>query len=227
MSRGLKLRWKEAKVHLKGAKRLKIDHCHGSDFQTCKGAGRLVPMLMVEMVKIMKIVYKGAALQNADKAIEKAITSWQAAQKAVQIALVAILFNLYRSNDGETAIKRLNTLLEGVKGVNTTAIVEWAVRMGFTVTEDGFQTAPSQEQIEELAGKGFELAKKLHWWDLKPVNPFAGYNFEDQINTVLDRTSTMLKRVEEGKLSDDDAEKVVIDVAQVQRVRDALTAKAA
>ena len=174
----------------------------------------------------IKMVYPQARMNDADKAVDTACGSWQKAQKDIQVALVSILYNQYKHRDGETTLKRFNRLVEGVKGVNTTAIVEWGVRMGFSVADDasGFDGCPSQTEIEELAGKGFINAKQLFWWSLKPIKPFDGYNLTAKIDALVAEATKKMAQAETWAESDDavkvaNAEKIVVDADQLARLK--------
>lgn len=162
------------------------------------------------------VTYGTKAMKDPDYAVEKAVGSWQAARKATQVACVSILAALYRHNDGETAMRRATTLVDGSVGANQKAIVEWFVKMGFLVGEEGFVGTPSKTVIENLAGKGFKLAKELHWWTLKPVNPFEGYSLEAARDQLVKRAEKMLKLATEDEGA---ADKININIDMLEAIK--------
>jgi hypothetical protein len=145
----------------------------------------------------MKIVYTGKALQNPDKSISSAITGWQGAQRAIQVANVAILYALYTHKDTDTTKKRVTTLIDGTKGVNTIALVEWFVQMGFKFDKDGVTSCPDNATIEAKAGDHFKDAKTLHWFDLKPISPYKGFDLKGQLVALVKNAKGATKKVEE------------------------------
>lgn len=164
----------------------------------------------------MKIIYNSEVLANTDKCIEKAVSSWQEAQKRTQIALVSILMAQYRHKDGETTIKRCNTLIEGAKAGNQKAIVEWLDRMGFRIDAEGIKAAPDNAVIEARAGRGFADAKALEWWELKPQKPFEGYDLVAAHAALIKKADKMVALAEE---SPEAAEKINIDPDMLERLR--------
>jgi hypothetical protein len=151
----------------------------------------------------IKVTYNRKVMENVDKCIDKAVESWQAARKYTQVALVATLCAKYHSGDAETAVKRMNRIVAGAQGANTNAIVEWGVLMGYTVDAEGkgFSAAPENDVIKSRAGAGFKGAKELHWWSLKPIKPFEGYDLMGALQSLVKKANQMdeLKGKDEDK----------------------------
>ena len=141
----------------------------------------------------LKVIYNSKTLVDADKCVAKSVSSWQDARKYTQIALVATLIAAYRHGDRETAVKRMNTIVEGAKGAHTRAIVEWGVQMGYKVDEKGtcFASAPDKATIQAIAGDNFKNAKELMWFDLKPIKAFEGYDLTAAVHSLLKKASQM------------------------------------
>jgi hypothetical protein len=158
----------------------------------------------------IKVVYNSKTLAETDKCVAKSVSSWQDARKFTQIALVSVLIAAYRHGDGETAVKRMNTIVEGAKGGNTKAIVEWGVQMGYKVDEKGtcFASAPDKDTIARLAGDNFKNAKALLWFNLKPIKAFEGYDLDAAVHALIKKANKM----QELAANDEDAaSKIVID----------------
>lgn len=154
----------------------------------------------------IKVIYNSKTMQDTDKCIEKAVSSWQAARKYTQIALVSIVQSLYMHGDTDTAVKRATRVIDGAQGANTKAIVEWLVQMGFKVDDKGTKiaSAPDNATLKELVGDNYKTAKALFWWELKPMNAFAGFDLASQLKALVDKAEKM------QKAANDDAEKAAV-----------------
>jgi len=93
----------------------------------------------------------------------------------------------------DTAKRRINTLIDGVTGVNTTAIVEWFVQMGFKFDKDGVKGCPTKAEIKENAGENFLTAKNLHWWSLKAIKPYAGFDLVAKVHALVTAGDAAIK----------------------------------
>ena len=153
-----------------------------------------------------KVTYNSKTMQDTDKCIDKAVGSWQAARKYTQVALVSIVQSLYLHGDRDTAVKRAERLIAGAVGANTKAIVEWLVQMGFKVDEKGTKiaSAPENDALKECVGDNYSKAKALHWWDLKPMNAFAGFDLASQLKALVEKAEKM------EKAANDDPEKASV-----------------
>lgn len=166
-------------------------------------------------LKVVKS-YRKDDIANPDGVIERMEGSWQAAYRNTQIALVATLVDCYLHGDKPTAVERANRIVEAVAhGGNAKAVVEWLVSFGFVVGDKAFAEAPDRDTIEERAKAGFEAAKNLMWWTLKPQKPFEGWSFEAALNKVLADAQKF------AKMAADDPEaaaKIKIDMGLVDDV---------
>jgi hypothetical protein len=91
--------------------------------------------------------------------------------------------------------------------VNQAAVVEWFVKFGgLIVAEDasGFGSWQGPKFIAEH----LDDAKATMWYDLRKQNAFAGYNAEAEVHKFIAKYKGMRDKLNEGKLSDEDAKKV-------------------
>jgi hypothetical protein len=161
----------------------------------------------------MKVIktYKVSDMQNPDAVIKRMESSWQAAYRNTQVALVATVVSLYVSGDKPTAVARANRIVEAVSVAgNAKAIVEWFTTFGFKCDAKAFTEAPERPAIADLCGDGFKKAKELMWWTLKPQNAFAGFNLSAALTKVLADVDKMNKRAAN---SEEDATIIKIDPA--------------
>jgi hypothetical protein len=145
-----------------------------------------------------KVVYRLAAnVAELDKMVENAIASANTMRKRVQVVAIAILAHAEKHGD----YTRAQTLIEGLgHGVNMKALVEFFVRFGGLVVdseEGGFCDWKGSEYIRE----NFQNAKATMWWELKPQNPWQGFDLETELVKLIKRAQTAEKRIE--KLPDD------------------------
>jgi hypothetical protein len=121
-------------------------------------------------------------------------------------------------------LKTINALDEMGQHTYSEAALVWLEKYyGYTCDESGKQV--------EWKGKDFikanwEAAKACKFWTLAKAkaSSFKGYNFNDAVHATLTQADKMLKKVADGKLSEEDKLAVVIDMAQMRRVRSALAA---
>ena len=164
-------------------------------------------------LKIVK-TYASNDLAEPDKVIERMEGSWQAAYRNTQLALVATLVTLHQHGDRPTAVTRANRIVNAVKiGGNSKAVVEWLSTFGFVMGDDAVAEAPDRATIEERCKGpkgGFQKAKELMWWTLKPQNPFKGWNLQ----AVLMKAVADAAKFE--KVANDEPDKAdVIDIDPV------------
>ena len=150
----------------------------------------------------MKVIYVLAKnAKELDRQIALAIESAVTMKKRVQVAAVSILAHAAEHGD----YTRAAILVDGLgQGVNGTALVEFFVKFGgLTVDaeEGGFNGWAGAEYIRD----NFEGAKAQPWFELKPVNPWAGYNLEDDVLKLVKKHTAMLKKLH--ALPDDDAKR--------------------
>ena len=172
-------------------------------------------------LKVVK-TYNKQDVSNPDKVIDRMESSWQAAYRNTQIAIVATVMDCYIHGDRPTAVKRANRIVNAVTvGGNAKAVVEWFVQMGFVVGNPdpdaktkAFVEAPDRETLKERAGENFITAKGLMWWTLKPQNPFEGWTMYAALNKVFsDATGKYAKMAEEGVEGIDIPEELVKGLA--------------
>ena len=147
----------------------------------------------------MKVVYKLAkTVKELDRQIELAIQSANTMKNRVQVAAVSILAHAEAHGD----YTRAAVLVDGLgQGINGAALVEFFVKFGGLVVdaeEGGFSGWSGKEYIAE----NFEAAKAQPWFELKAVNPWAGYNLEDALTKLADNHIKMTQKL--GKLADND-----------------------
>lgn len=166
-----------------------------------------------------KIVYRTDMMGNADKAIDVASGSWQKTQRDIQVALVATVYCQYRDNDRGTTVERINRLIECTQGVNTKAITEWFVRMGFNFTKEGLDKSgiPTKAELGATVGKEFKNAKELLWHGLKPIKPFDEFDEVKAVNSLISKMKTKIELKEKllnSEDSDDLAKAELINATQ-------------
>ena len=158
----------------------------------------------------MKVVYKLA--KNAaelDRQIVLAIESANTMKNRVQVAAVSILNHAFLHGD----YTRAAVLVDGLgAGINGTALVEFFVKFGGLVVdaeEGGFSGWKGNEYIKE----NFDAAKAQPWFELKPVSPWAGYNLEDELTKLINKHTSMLKKIHKLEEDDDSREKFSFEVS--------------
>ena len=159
-----------------------------------------------------KVTYRQNTLVNVDKCITDAHESWQSTQKKIQIAVVSVIMHIKEHGD----YRKANTLVNGLKGINQAGVVEAFVMQGGQVSEEekGF-SAWDVSKID------IKTAKATMWWDLKPQNPWKGYNLKDALLKVVSDSSKASKRVFKDA---DLADVVDIDEELLQGLKDLLAA---
>ena len=144
--------------------------------------------------------------QHLDELCGRAFKSVKQARIDVQIAAVAVLMHAHKCGDWTKA----NYLVQGLGNtVNGQSLVAWFVKYG------GLKVNEESQQFSGWSGKefiqsNFQEAKKNFWWDAKKVNPFKGFDLEQQLQRIL---KSYNKALEKAK-TDEDKEKVSVQVSE-------------
>ena len=153
------------------------------------------------MAKIKYVEAKNDA--ELDKLINNSIRSVQKAREHVQIAAVAVLLHAAKHGDWTKA----NVLVEGLGStVNGQALVKFFVDYG-GLTTNAESSAFGGWQGAEYIREHLDAAKEKMWWDLRKVNPFAGYNADTELNRFVEKHRKMVKTIagltpeDQGKVS--------------------------
>ena len=122
--------------------------------------------------------------------IASAIGAAQSMRDKVQQAAVGILYHAYKHGDWTKA----NDLVDGLgHGVKRDSLVAFFVRFGgLTVSEEdkAFTAWKGTQHIKD----NFDEAKSKMWYDFKKVNPFQGYSLEAELQKLMKRHTTMVKK---------------------------------
>lgn len=144
-----------------------------------------------------------ATLEDVDKSIEGAIDAAKTMKRKVQYAAIScMILAAWPGKDEESgkdfaelAIDRANYLVEQVgAGVKGEGLVKFLVyKCGFKINEatkkDGFFDVANEEWIKA----NLETAKETMWWSYAPATPFKGFEFEKELQKLLERADTMVK----------------------------------
>lgn len=119
--------------------------------------------------------------KQMDAAMASVIATSNKLQDEIHDVAVAIMLHAYNHAD----FTRAQQLVDGLgKGVRRAALVEWFTQAGLKVSEkeqkfNGFNKA-------KMADK-WEKCKATPWYNLKPENPFAGFDLDAEIAKLLKR----------------------------------------
>ena len=153
----------------------------------------------------VKFNYKNVSSDNVDKLIATAVRSVNSMQKAVQYAAVGVLMHAKKHGDYSKANELVKALGNGVR---RKALVEFFVTFGGLVidAEDankGFTGWKGKEAIS------VEAAQEVAWWELKPEQPFKGFDLDKEIEKLVKRAEKAANDEEHADKIDVDAEKLV------------------
>jgi hypothetical protein len=122
---------------------------------------------------------------------DQAIRATVKARESVQIAAVATLIHAAKHGDWTGA----NRLTEGLGNtINGQALVKFFVDFGgltINADESGFGGWAGADFIREH----LDAAKAKMWWELRKVNPFAGYNADVELKKFVDKFAKMRKQL--------------------------------
>jgi len=158
-----------------------------------------------------KVIYSNKAMSDVNYAISQAHESYQKTRNKVQVAAVSVLRHAFLHGDYSKA----NDLINGLQGLNQTALVEFFVKFGgFKVGEDekGFVDWNGKEFIEAH----FQEAKKVMWWELKVQSPYKGFNLKQVLALVISNAEKAQEKVSKDESI---ADKVVIEEAMLEQLR--------
>lgn len=162
----------------------------------------------------MKVIYTSKALANPDGAIQSAINAFGKSKSAIQVALVAIIYMMAQHGDTRKGRVQAKTLVDGLKGLNQKAIVDFFVRQGAVVEGSDF----SGWDASKL---DVPTAKKTLWWELKPQNAWEGFSLEKALRTALTSSNNAMKKAEKDA---ELAEKVDVNPALLEGIKALLAA---
>lgn len=156
---------------------------------------------------------------DVDKLILKAIDSAKTMRLKVQIAAIAVLHHAFKHGDYTKA----NDLVNGLgDGVHSAALVEFfVVYGGLIVNED-------EQCFDAWQGKGyikdnFDNAKATMWWELKKVNPWAGYDMYKQLEKLVSAYDKAVARVAKMSTEGEDTTDLLNADKDVMRVLSGLS----
>lgn len=145
-----------------------------------------------------------------------AIKSAHKARNAIQVALVATMIHIGKHGDWTGAAR----LVDGLGNtVNGRAIVEWFVQFcGLTLAEDGSGFDGIEKGHAERIRKELDKAKAKMWWELKPANPYKGFNADEALQQFIEKHKKAQAKM--ATLSEEDKAKVNLKVndATIQQV---------
>lgn len=164
-----------------------------------------------------KISYVAAKdVKDLERIQDGAIKAIQSARLKVQIALVATMLHIGKHGDYTLASR----LVDGLGNtINGKAIVEWFTRYcGLSVAEDGSGFDGIVNKHEAFIREHLEDAKATMWWELKPANPYKGFNLEEALQKVIKDQKAAQEKAK--GLSEEDRAKVSFKVndATIQQV---------
>ncbi|QQM15446.1 hypothetical protein [Kosakonia virus Kc318] len=169
-----------------------------------------------------------ANLAALKKDMDKVLKDSRTLQAAIQVVAWGCLRHAVEHKDWTVANTLINKFVKELgDGVRKVALVEWFKLAGLTVNEqgDGFSGWKGAEYITENAD---ELKKKM-WWKQKPVNPFKGFDLNDEIKRLIEKAEKQAAakmEAEQGTAKKDakvatkeDAAKINIDTALLTKLR--------
>ena len=137
--------------------------------------------------------YSAKALNDVDGSIASAIKSFGTTKRLIQVAAVAILIHAKKTGD----VRKANTLVTGLKGLNQTALVEFFVKFGgFVVDKEAKGFAGLSIPKENIDVEG---GKKVMWYDLKVQNPWEGFNLKAGVVKLVKEAKKAETRVEKDE----------------------------
>lgn len=174
-------------------------------------------------------VYKDYAdLKALKKAMDKVIADSKSLQANIQVVAWGCLRHAVEHKDWTVANTLVNKFVKELgDGVRKVALIEWFKLAGLTVNEEGsgFAGWGGAEYIVDNA----DMLKKTMWWKLKPVNPFKGFDLNEEIKRLIEKAekqATAKAEAEQGTAKKDakvatkeDAEKINIDTELLAKLR--------
>lgn len=174
-------------------------------------------------------VYKDYAdLKALKKAMDKVIADSKSLQANIQVVAWGCLRHAVEHKDWTVANTLVNKFVKELgDGVRKVALIEWFKLAGLTVNEEGsgFAGWSGAEYIVDNA----DMLKKTMWWKLKPVNPFKGFDLNEEIKRLIEKAEKQAAakaEAEQGTAKKDakvatkeDAEKINIDTELLAKLR--------
>lgn len=109
-------------------------------------------------------------------------------QADIQTLSINIMLHIYTHGD----ISPAQALVDGLgKGIRAKALVEWFNRCGLDVSEKDEKFVGFKRVVME---KRFDEMKALNWFELKPENPFAGFNLQEEIERLIKRAEKAMSK---------------------------------
>ena len=131
----------------------------------------------------------------------------------------AILIAIHTANHGDYS--KANKLVDALgDGVNGAALVDWFVKyVGLTI--DTKKKCFAGWSGKEFIKTNLANAKENKWYTCKKVNPFAGYDFDKALASLLKQADTMAKAKAKAATEGDDAKAsaIVINIDTLRQVR--------
>lgn len=143
--------------------------------------------------------------EQMDAAIANVAERSNLLQADIQHVAVAILCHAFRTGD----YTRANTLHDALgAGVRRKGLVAWFSKGGLKVSEKEQAFVGFEQDLDALrvkAEKGDDKAKakivahldamkKQNWWDMKPENSFAGFDFEAEVARLIKRAQKAIEK---------------------------------
>lgn len=157
---------------------------------------------------------------DLDKEIVNTCKAAHTLQGRIQNVAVAILLHAYQHGDWT----RCNTLVHGLPdGIKRKALVEWFVKFGGLVIDEGAKEFTSWKGKEHVKAN-FNEAKAVMWWTFAPEKPFAGFDLKAELEKLLNKATkaqaTAAKLRQEGKA--EEADKVQVQPEQLALIKNML-----
>lgn len=155
------------------------------------------------------------AAAQIDSRIHAISTTASTLRDKVQECAILIAIHAAKHGDYSKANKLVDALGDGING---TALVEWFCKyVGLTASKDGFDGWSGKEFIKD----NLDLGKANKWYTCKKVNPFAGYDFDKALASLLKQADTMAKARAKAVTEGDDAKAsaIVINIDTLRQVR--------
>ena len=142
--------------------------------------------------------------KTIQEAVLIALKDHRTGNRSVQVTCEMIVSHAIRGkSDTQTCIDGANALVNGIRGANAKGLVEWFTRAGMVKGDEGFATMSLSQAEKAFA----ELRKpENHWYELKPQNPWDGFNLVEELEKLYNRSGKMQEKG--AKLGEED--KVVI-----------------
>lgn len=159
---------------------------------------------------VAKLKYPSGAITAAaaGQYVDKAITAFASATKATQVAAVSVLLNAYHNGGYSLADK----LVKGIgNGANSAALALWFVKFLGVEMDEANQCFKGKLDKAHIKAN-LEEAKKTLWTEMKPPQPFKGFDLNAALAQLITRAEQQsTKRGTLAAEGNENAEQIRID----------------